>query len=116
VVPEAAAAAVGLSALEGRTPPVHRAKASAARILRGRFKSRAVAEALGVTDRALRSLASLPAEPVLDRAVAMQAGWRVAVGPAQASTSLNRPELELGSSAGPSSRVCPARGRGERGS
>ncbi len=75
---DAAAGAMGVATLEGRSAEVVRARLAAVHAA-GELPPRAVAQALGVTDRAVRKLRAQVPEPALVRAVRLQMGLRAAL-------------------------------------
>ncbi len=82
VLPEAAAAAIGRSALAGNSAPVCAARQAAVQVGRALARPGEVAAALGLAPRTVRKLAAAAPDPALQRAVLGQARLRSGPPPA----------------------------------
>lgn len=77
---DAAAGAVGIVGLDGRSDLTVRARAAAARVSDGVLDNDVVRDVLAVSERTLRRLRAMPREPALERAIQLRMGLRAALG------------------------------------
>lgn len=76
---DAAAGAIGLAALDD-TEPARRARAAAVRIALPTIPPAAIADALQLSERSIRRIRQAPADPPLERMVALRMGHHSALG------------------------------------
>lgn len=78
-LPDACAAAFGLADLRGKAPMAVRARATGLSMVDGQWTTRTIAEAFGVSERAIQRLRAHAVSPSDAEALRRQLGWRAAV-------------------------------------